>query len=51
VFVSTNLATYAVDLSTHKPVWSVPLVGKLALSKNGVLYIQSANKISAFNVK
>ncbi len=51
VFVSTNLATYAIDLKTHKPVWSVPLVGKLALSKNGILYIQAANKISAFNVK
>ena len=50
-FVSTNLATYAIDLITHKPVWSVPLVGKLALSKNGVLYIQAANKISAFNLK
>jgi outer membrane protein assembly factor BamB len=51
VFVSTNLATYAVDLSTHSAVWSVPLVGKLSLSKNGVLYIQAADEISAFNVK
>jgi hypothetical protein len=32
-------------------VWSVPLVGKLSLSKNGVLYIQAADEISAFNVK
>jgi outer membrane protein assembly factor BamB len=51
VFVSTNLATYAVDLSTHRTVWSVPLVGKLSLSNSGVLYIQAANEISAFNVK
>ena len=51
VFVSTNLATYAVALSTHMPVWSVPLVGKLSLSKSGVLYIQAADEISAFNVK
>ena len=51
VFVSTNLATYAVDLSTHLTVWSVPLVGKLSLSKSGVLYIQAADEISAFNVK
>ena len=50
-FVSTNLATYAIDLTTHLAVWSVPLVGKLLLSSNGVLYIQAANEISAFNVK
>lgn len=51
VFVSTNLATYAVDLTTHETVWSMPLVGKLSLSSNGVFYIQAANQISAFNVK
>ena len=51
VFVSTNLATYAVDLTRHLTVWGVPLVGKLSLSKHGVLYIQAADKISAFNVK
>lgn len=51
VFLSTNLATYAIDRSTHQTVWSVPLVGKLSLSKNGVLYIQAASVISAFNVK
>jgi hypothetical protein len=51
VFVSTNLATYAIDLSTHLTVWGVPLVGKLSLSRNGVLYIQAANEISAFNMK
>ena len=50
-FVSTNLATYAVDLTKHVAVWSVPLVGKLSLSSNGVLYIQAADEISAFNVK
>jgi hypothetical protein len=40
IFVSTNLATYGIDLSTHATVWSYPLVGKLALSQNGVLYIE-----------
>jgi len=50
-FVSTNLATYAVDRATHLTAWSVPIVGKLSLSQNGVLYIQAADKISAFNVK
>lgn len=51
VFVSTNLATYAVDLSSHKTVWSYPLMGRLALSKNGILYIQSANLLTAINLK
>lgn len=51
VFVSTNLATYAVDRATHRTVWSVPLAGKLSLSKNGVLYVQTADEISAFNLK
>ena len=37
VFVSTNLATYAIDLATHQAVWSYPLVGKLALSKSGII--------------
>lgn len=51
VFVSTNLATYAINLRTHQTAWSVPIAGKLSLSKNGVLYIQAANEISAFNLK
>jgi hypothetical protein len=40
VFISTNLATYAIDVSTHHIVWSYPQTGKLALSQNGVLYIE-----------
>jgi hypothetical protein len=51
VFASTNLATYAIDLTTHRTVWSVPIAGKLSLSRYGVLYIQTANQISAFNLK
>jgi hypothetical protein len=49
--VSSNLATYAIDRAAHETVWSFPLVGKLSLSKNGVLYSQGATLISAFNVK
>ncbi len=49
IFVSTNLATYGVDLATHQTVWSYPLVGKLVLSRSGILYIegqQSSNSPS-----
>jgi hypothetical protein len=50
-FVSTNVATYAIDLRTHKAVWSYPAGGKLALTRSGVLYIQNADALVAFNVK
>jgi outer membrane protein assembly factor BamB len=38
-FVSTSSKVYAVDLSTHKAVWSFPKPGRLALSTSGILYI------------
>lgn len=50
-FVSTNLSTYAVDLMTHKAVWSYPVIGNLALSSNGVLYLQGVNTLTAVNAK
>lgn len=50
-FVSTEAATYAINRKTHKTVWSHPLPGKLALSKAGVLYIQGADTLTAFNVQ
>ena len=40
IFVSTNLATYGIDTTTHQTVWSYPLVGKLALSRSRILYIE-----------
>jgi hypothetical protein len=40
IFVSTNLATYGIDTVTHQTVWSYPLVGKLALSRSRILYIE-----------
>jgi len=49
-FVSTGKATYAINLKLHKAVWSYPLRGKLALSKAGVLYIQTSNTLTAFDV-
>ncbi len=39
--VSTNLSTYAIDRTTHHVVWSYPIAGNLALSPNGILYIES----------
>jgi hypothetical protein len=51
VFVSTNLSTYAVDLSTHRAVWSYPVTGNLALSSNGVLYLEGINTLTAVNAK
>jgi hypothetical protein len=40
IFVSTNLATYGIDTTTHQTVWSYPLIGKLALSRSRILYIE-----------
>lgn len=51
VFVSTTLATYAIDTTSHLTVWSYPLSGKLGLSQNGILYIEGTDILSAFNVK
>jgi hypothetical protein len=51
LFVSTNLATYAIDLRTHKAVWSYPFAGRLALTRSGVLYIQNEEALVALNVK
>jgi hypothetical protein len=50
-FVSTEFATYAIDLNSHKTVWSYPYSGRLALSRNGVLFIQGTDYITALNVK
>ncbi len=49
--VSTNLSTYAVDLTTHKAVWSYPASGNLALSSDGVLYLEGTNTLTAINAK
>ena len=41
VVVSTDRSTYAIDRTTHHVVWSYPTSGNLALSPNGILYIES----------
>ena len=51
IFVSTNLATYGIDATTHQLVFSYPFPGRLALSQNGILYIQGTGPIVAINVK
>lgn len=39
VFVSTDRAIYALDLTTRQPVWSYPTPGMMAISGSGTLYI------------
>jgi hypothetical protein len=52
IFVSTNLAVYGIDMATHDLVWSYPLPGRLALSRNGILYIEASGmKLTAINLK
>jgi outer membrane protein assembly factor BamB len=51
LFVSTNLNTYAIDMKSHQAVWSYPAPGYLAISQNGVLYIQSPDSWVAVNLK
>jgi outer membrane protein assembly factor BamB len=56
VFLSTNTATYAIDLTTHQVAWNYAKPGLLALSSSGLLYLsttdaygQSDGTILAFN--
>jgi hypothetical protein len=51
VFLSTDKATYAIDRTTHAPVWSYPFAGKLSMSANGILYITDRSSILAVNLK
>lgn len=39
LFVSSDRMIYAIDLTTHLPVWSYPAYGKLVLSNNFYLHI------------
>lgn len=51
VIVSSTMHTYALDLRTQKVVWSYPAAGHLAVSQNGILYIQSMDGLVAINLK
>lgn len=57
VFVSsynsiTGGVTHAIDVTTHKAVWSYPRLGNLSISENGILYISnvSDNYLIAINL-
>jgi hypothetical protein len=51
-FVSSAQGTMAVDLATHKIVWSYPFGGELAISDRGVLYITpSSGTLAAINLR
>ena len=53
LFVATAANTYAVDLASHKQVWSYALGGgRLAMSSQGALLISGASgKLVAINIK
>lgn len=51
LIASTNVNTYAIDLKSHRVVWSYPAPGFLAISQNGILYIQSPDALVAVNLK
>ena len=54
VFVGTAWATYAIDLATHQTVWSYfsyPLGARLAMSPNGILYLNATDYLAAINLK
>jgi Bacterial Ig-like domain (group 2) len=52
LFVSTQTNTYAVDISSHRHVWSYNAVGELAIGASGTLYIgQSSGVLAAIKLK
>ena len=50
LFVAGGKSTHALDLASHQAVWSYHLSGTLSLSRNGVLYIRSAQGTYAGNI-
>jgi outer membrane protein assembly factor BamB len=44
-------ATFAIDLASHRTVWSYPMSGDLALSSQGVLYIVREAKVAAISMR
>lgn len=52
VFVSGATKTQAIDLATHKVVWTYDRGGELSISSNGVLYIlEASGYLSAVNLQ
>ncbi len=50
VLVATAATTYALDVLTHRPVWSHPQGGTLAVSKEGTLFIVNDTTVTAIEV-
>jgi outer membrane protein assembly factor BamB len=51
-FVSSGMTTLAIDLKTHKVVWTSPFGGDLAISSNGVLYsLDGSGNLVAVNLR
>ena len=51
-FVSSPTQTLAVDLNSHKVVWTYPAGGSLAISSRGVLYMLRADgALAAVNLR
>ena len=50
IFLCTNQATYAINLSSHTAVWTRPVTGRLAMSSNKVLYVVAPGQIDAFSL-
>jgi hypothetical protein len=48
---SADGVTYALDLASHRQVWSYPMSGQLAMSANGVLYIAGTDELVAVAVR
>ncbi|BCU64101.1 hypothetical protein F941_02302 [Acinetobacter bouvetii DSM 14964 = CIP 107468] len=51
IFVATNAGTYAIDKTTHVPVWHFKKTGNLAITSNGILLVNDASTIYAINLK
>ena len=52
LFVGCENDTYAIDLSTHLPIWTHPVGGYLALSgPQGVLYISKGEVLTAITLR
>ena len=43
--------TYAIDIASHRTVWSYPLSGELSVSGQGVLYIVAGARVAAINLR
>jgi hypothetical protein len=50
-FVTTNAATYAIDLATQSAVWSYDTGGRVSLSNEGALLIASGDLIAVIDIE